>query len=70
MLHYPLALDPPWYLTIIVAVCFPVVPVAAMTMQQEFFDNASGGMTRLEGTHELFAVMVEWERQKVRGCYL
>lgn len=32
---------------------------------QEFFDNASGGMTRLEGTHELFAVTVEWERQKV-----
>ncbi|CAB1111260.1 unnamed protein product [Ectocarpus sp. CCAP 1310/34] len=33
---------------------------------EEFFDNASGGMTRLEGTHELFAVTVEWERQKTR----
>lgn len=32
---------------------------------QEFFDNAQGGMTKLEGTHELFAVSVEWERQKV-----
>lgn len=35
------------------------------TISQEFFDRASGGLTRLEGTHELFAVTVEWERQKV-----
>ena len=34
-------------------------------ISQEFFDRASGGLTRLEGTHELFAVTVEWERQKV-----
>lgn len=41
--------------------------VAAIVLHvvQEFFDKAQGGMTRLEGTHELFAVSVEWERQKV-----
>ncbi|CAM9661479.1 unnamed protein product [Ascophyllum nodosum] len=33
---------------------------------QEFFDHASGGIAKLEGTHELFAVSVEWERQKTR----
>lgn len=45
----------------------PPDAVAAIVLHvvQEFFDKAQGGMTRLEGTHELFAVSVEWERQKV-----
>ncbi|CAM9758574.1 unnamed protein product, partial [Discosporangium mesarthrocarpum] len=33
---------------------------------QEFFLEVSGGFGKLEGTHELFAVTVEWERQKTR----
>ncbi|CAM9121151.1 unnamed protein product, partial [Sphacelaria rigidula] len=41
-----------------------IVDARFKSFLQEFFDNAQGGMTRLEGTHELFAVSVEWERQK------